>query len=189
MMDAQGQAVPRRTGTVEPPAGPAAKAILADRADIWVVTVLAQRALLDEVGGFSEDPRLTIREDWELSVRPALRAEPLALREHLARVREHAGRTTSQRTALFLAGAVAYEQVLRLPLTPSLAALARRQRAYHLALHASSLLESGDYLRAGGWFLRSLGGRPGLRRWLGAVHQGLDRRARARSGEGESAGA
>jgi glycosyltransferase involved in cell wall biosynthesis len=180
LVDCGGEPLPTRAGSFHPHSGRIAARMLGDQADVCICTLLLERALYDQVGGFSQDPRLCRREDWELELRLAVAGEVVAVDEVLVEVRHHPGRTTADCSDAFLANAVAYELLLGSGPPPELVPLARRQRAWQLALHASARLEQGRYLAAAGFFLRALAARPGMRRWLGALHQGVDRRWRRR---------
>lgn len=67
--------------------GPMAEAVGCLRAHSALPTVMAERELLLEVGGFDE--RLPLYEDHDLWLRLALRSEPAVIADPLVRVRRH----------------------------------------------------------------------------------------------------
>ena len=71
----------QRTGVVP---GSLARPIAITGLLVFVGTLLVERTLFDAVGGFSEDPRVQRRQDWELHLRLAMRADVLALDQALA---------------------------------------------------------------------------------------------------------
>ena len=180
LMDAEGRPVARRAGEFLARSGPIARDLLMDRADVCVVTLLVERTLFEEAGGFSEDPRVRRREDWELHVRLAMRADALALDQALTRVRDHEDRTTAAMPDPFTTTVPAYDAFLETNPPADLARLARRGRAVHLADAGAEQLARGAWVTAAGMFARALlgGVRPG--RWARAIVRGG--RARLRRG-------
>jgi len=180
LMDAEGRPAPRRAGEFSARSGAIARDLLEDRADVCVVTTVLERALFEEAGGFTEDPRVRRREDWELHVRVALHADALAVDETLVRVGDHPGRTTSGMADPYSATVAAYDVFLATDPPAELARLARRGRAVHLADGGAEQLVRGAYAAAAGMFVRALldGVRPG--RWARAIVRGA--RARLRAG-------
>jgi glycosyltransferase involved in cell wall biosynthesis len=180
VMDAEGRPAPRRAGEFRALSGPIARDLLLDRADVFVGTLLVERALFDEAGGFSEDPRVVRREDWELHVRLAMRADSLALDQTLARVRDHGARTTAGMTDVHTLTLATYDAFLETSPPADLARLARRGRAVHMADAGAEQFARGAWAAAAGMFARALlgGVRPG--RWARAIVRGA--RARLRRG-------
>jgi glycosyltransferase involved in cell wall biosynthesis len=180
VMDTEGHLAPRRAGEFIALSGAIARDLAADRADVFIGTLLVDRALFDEVGGFSEDPRVQRRQDWELHLRLAMRADVLAIDQTLARVRDHGGRTTAQAQDLFTTVVGTFDALLETNPPADIARLVRRGRALHLADAGAEQLARGAYARAAGMFARALrdGVRPG--RWARAILRGA--RARLRRG-------
>ncbi|MFL5538860.1 MAG: glycosyltransferase family 2 protein [Longimicrobiaceae bacterium] len=186
VMDAGGRPAPRRAGEFRALSGPIARDLLADRADVFIGTLLLERSLYDEAGGFSEDPRVRRREDWELHVRLAMRADALALDQTLARVRDHGSRTTAGMAETCTLTVATYDAFLGTNPPPELARLARRGRAVHLADAGAEQLARGAWARAAGMFARALLGGVPPGRWARAVVRGA--RARRRRGNGVAGG-
>jgi glycosyltransferase involved in cell wall biosynthesis len=180
MMDEAGRPAPFASGEYVPISGRIAGDLLAFRANVHIGTVLVERVLFEEAGGFSEDPRLTMRGDHELVLRLALHAEALALGEVLARVRAHPGRITAACADPFERSALVYDLFLARSPPPELARAARRVRARLLADAGAQRLSRGEYGRAGRLFARALADGPSPARWLRAVARGV--RGRLRGG-------
>jgi len=186
VMDAEGRPAARRAGEFRALSGPIARELLMDHTDVCVVTLLVERTLFEAAGGFSEDPRVRRREDWELHVRLAMRADALALDQALARIRDHGSRTTAEMADAYTVTVATYDALLRANPPAGLARLARRGRAGHLAEAGAEQLARGAWARAAGMFARALlgGVPPGL--WARAVVRGA--RGWRRRGKGVAGG-
>ncbi len=136
-VDAGGNPVAARAGHWRPVSGDVALALVKAEAPVSIVTVLVERTLVEEVGGFRTDPG--IREDLDFLIRLALRAPTHAVPRRLARVRDHAGRTTRRHGAseAFQISARTYDGLLPLLPEGKLKAAATRRRA-------ELLVEAGD---------------------------------------------
>ncbi|HEX6747223.1 MAG TPA: glycosyltransferase family 2 protein [Longimicrobium sp.] len=178
LTDAGGNAMPSRTVPFAPLTGRIVREILTGEANVSIVTVVAERSLLDEVGGFSEDPRAG-REDRELELRLALRADAAAVGEVVARVREHPGRSTAALADPFERSAAVYDCFLELDPPAELARVARRMRARQLADAGAHRLAGGEYAAAARLFARSLPHAPAAG-WLRALARGARGRLRGR---------
>jgi glycosyltransferase involved in cell wall biosynthesis len=94
LVDADGKPLRERSGLLRRPvSGNIYELLLRFRIAASIVTVLAQRALIEEIGGF--DGMIPIRSDFDLMLRLASRSQACALPEKLVLVREHSGRTTA----------------------------------------------------------------------------------------------
>jgi glycosyltransferase involved in cell wall biosynthesis len=112
---------------------------------IAMPTVMAERALVEEVGGFDE--RQLFGEFHDLCLRLALRSEVVALREPLCSVRAHREHYSGDRTAAFASWMQLYEKFAGMVTSAKLKAVCARMRA-QTALHlARSQGDSGN-LRA-----------------------------------------
>jgi glycosyltransferase involved in cell wall biosynthesis len=83
---------PLRGGVGRPRSGWIVESMITEEALVMVQSVLAERSLIDEVGGFDEAPDL--REDLDLCFRLATVSQAVAVNEELLRVRHHPRRTT-----------------------------------------------------------------------------------------------
>jgi len=98
----------------------------ARRVGVPISTLLVARQLFDEIGGFTEDPRLILREDWHFAVRLALAdPNPAFCAQPLAVLGVHEERSTSLVSAAQLerTAAAAYRSMIR-ELPPTLIPLA-----------------------------------------------------------------
>ncbi|HEX6747222.1 MAG TPA: glycosyltransferase family A protein [Longimicrobium sp.] len=132
LMDGAGRTVPMRLGEYRPLSGRIAREVVAQQANVFVGTLLVERRLFEELGGFCEDERARGREDYELEMRLALHAEALALPDVLARVRDHPGRMTARMPDTYEREAAAYELFLEAGPPEELARLARAMRSRSL---------------------------------------------------------
>lgn len=113
-----------------------------------IVTILVQRSLIEEIGGF--DGSIPIRSDFDFTLRLAARSEACALHENLVLVREHAGRTTAQLRPLDLY--IDQERVFRKAAAAAtnrrIRALCLHQRAVQLAEQARVQSRAGSHRAA-----------------------------------------
>jgi glycosyltransferase involved in cell wall biosynthesis len=180
LVNEAGQTISPKAGKYRPISGWIIKQLLTTEAAVTMCSVMLQRSLFEEAGGFSTDPRLMYRGDYELALRLALRAEVIALPDLLVRVLEHAGRVTNglkdghERTAL------AYEIFLDSKPKKELKHLARRRRGYQIAEAASRNLSNGNYSVARRQFASSLAAGVGLQKWLTALYHGIKSRISGR---------
>jgi glycosyltransferase involved in cell wall biosynthesis len=173
LMNELGHTIPVKAGTYCPMSGWIIRELLTTEATVTMCSVMVQRSLFEEVGGFSTDSRLLYRGDYELGLRLALKAEVTALPDVLVGVLEHEGRTTNglkdgcERTAL------AYEIFLDTKPGKELKHLAKKRQASHLIEAASSRLSSGEYVIAGRQFAWALANGAGWKQWLAALYRGI----------------
>jgi glycosyltransferase involved in cell wall biosynthesis len=148
LMNREMQPIPNKAGIYHPVSGWIAKEVLTTEASVNIGTLMLKRSLFEEAGGFNEDDVLIYREDYELVIRLALRAETLAMPDLLVRVREHKGRSTN----LFEYGndrtAAVYERFLQTNPDKELAKIARRRMAGELAEGAVKRIRARKYSEA-----------------------------------------
>ncbi|MFI5257247.1 MAG: glycosyltransferase family 2 protein [Gemmatimonadales bacterium] len=127
--------------------------LLRHEATAGTPTLLVRRSLLVELGGFDE--ALPLRADYDLSLRLAASSEVCAVPEVLTLVREHGGRTTSQRSPaeLFGLNVRVFRKAAAAAPTSAIRRLCRRQAAIQLAWRATALASDGAHRQA----LASLG--------------------------------
>ncbi|HEY2347907.1 MAG TPA: glycosyltransferase family A protein [Puia sp.] len=163
LMNQDMQGIPDKAGKFIPMSGWIIKEVLTTDASVTIGSLMLERSLFDETGGFNEDAELLFREDYELFIRLALKAEVLAIPELLVRIREHSGRATNafeygnERTA------AVYEYFLRTNPDRQLARIASRRMAGALAESAVARIRRKEYVEAAGrlWkaFFHGLNGR------------------------------
>jgi glycosyltransferase involved in cell wall biosynthesis len=184
LMDEHCERIPMFARGAPPRPGRVLREVLATEVGVNLGALLVRRAYFDEVGRFSEDPRLLFRGDHELAVRLARHGMALALPDVLVRVREHRGRTTAGVGDLVERTAVVYDLFLEGRPTRELATLARSIRACHLADAGARRLAQGEYAAGAALLARSFADAPLSRGWAGALLRGLRarlRRARSRN--------
>jgi glycosyltransferase involved in cell wall biosynthesis len=117
-------------------------ALLELRAAIAMPSVLAERSLLAEIGGFDEAQRFG--EFHDLCLRLALRAEVAGVRETLCSVRAHDEHFSADRLAAHADWLRLYEKMLALAPTAELRRSCRRMRARMALRLAQSQGARGD---------------------------------------------
>jgi glycosyltransferase involved in cell wall biosynthesis len=127
LIDAAGRPRPLRAGSFAPHAGRILGHLLREETSAFIGTLLIERALFGEVGGFDETLRM--RGDLDLALRLAAAAEAAVVPETLALVREHAARTTHGLAEPHLASAAVFERVAAREGDPEFVALAEAKRA------------------------------------------------------------
>ncbi len=148
MMNSEMQTIPNKAGLYRPISGWIIKEVLTTEASVNIGTLMIERRLFEESGGFNEDAELLFREDYELVIRLALLSESLAVPDLLVRVREHSGRSTNafeygnDRTAAI------YERFIQIHSDKELTKIARRRMAGELTEAAVKRIRQKKYLEA-----------------------------------------
>jgi glycosyltransferase involved in cell wall biosynthesis len=173
LMNREMQPIPNKAGIYRPVSGWIAKEVLSTEASVNIGTLMLKRTLFEEVGGFDEDAEILYREDYELVIRLALRAEVLAVPDLLVRVREHSGRSTStfhygnDRTA------AVYKRFLQTNPDKELARIARRRMAGELTEGAVKRIRQRKYSEATGKLWKAFINGDPLRHLFSAIRRGL----------------
>ncbi|HEV2679644.1 MAG TPA: glycosyltransferase [Rhodanobacter sp.] len=95
LIDTAGASLPERSDLLpRPVSGYIFEPLLRFKVSTPVPTMLVQRSLIDEIGGFDET--IPIHSDYDFALRLAARSEVLALPDILTLVREHPDRTTAR---------------------------------------------------------------------------------------------
>jgi glycosyltransferase involved in cell wall biosynthesis len=178
LMDEARRTIPFRAGHAATPSGWIVRELLEMRMGVDISTLVVERTLLAEAGGFTEDPEVRFRQDLELVLRLALRTEAVGVPDVLARVRHHAGRITANLRHAHEHTARVYDRFLAHAPPPELARAARRVRAAVLADAGAERLGDGDYALAARLFGRALLGGARPDRWARAVVRGARGRLR-----------
>ena len=145
LMDKDMRMIPNKAGAYHPFSGWIAKEVLTTEASIAIGAILIERKLFEDAGGFNSDPELLYREDYELVLRLALKAEALAIPDLLLRIREHGGRSTNAFEYGHDRTAFVYKYFLRQHPEKELAAIARKRLATSLAESAVQRIRQGKY--------------------------------------------
>ncbi len=173
LMNKEKHTIPNKAGIYHPISGWIVKELLTTEASVNIGTLLLERTLFEEAGGFNSDAALLYREDYELVLRLALRAETLALPELLVRVREHGGRSTNTFDYGHDRTASMYEYFIRSRPDKELVKIARRRMAGELTDSAIQRIRNKNYLEAAGRLGKALINGDNLRHMLSAVRRGF----------------
>jgi glycosyltransferase involved in cell wall biosynthesis len=173
LMNKEGRTIPNKAGIYRPLSGWIAKEVLTTEASIAIGTLLVERTLFDEAGGFNSDVELLYREDYELILRLSLKAETLAIPDLLVRIREHAGRSTNAFEYAHDRTASVYEHFIHTRPGKKLAKIARRRMASELAESAVKRIRQRKYLQASRRLGKALINGDNWRHLLSAVRRGF----------------
>jgi glycosyltransferase involved in cell wall biosynthesis len=124
-----------------PPDGWIFPALLRLEVTIAMPAVVAERTLVEEIGGFDED--LLFGEFHDLCLRLAMKSPVVALREPLCSVRAHSQHYSGDRAAAFAGWMKLYEKYSRLAAQPALRAHCAKWRAITAARLAARLADEG----------------------------------------------
>ena len=148
LMNEKAKTIPFNTGYHTPMSGWITEELLTNKVSALIGSLMLQRKLFEELGGFDSNPGLLFREDYELALRLSLKAATAAFTGLLVRVREHPGRSTNgiddghERTAFV------YGYFAKYCPDSKLKKIARRRQAYHITETAVKTLQKRRYLRA-----------------------------------------
>jgi len=151
-----GAEIPLRSGKAPAISGHIVRALLNEETGVCPCTLLVRRSLFEAIGGCSEDPRLSCRDDADIALRLARASKAIAIPEQLTLVREHAGRLTRTLDAPNEHSAAVYESFLKSGGDDELVKLARARWAKCLLAAGAQRLKAGEYRRAADLFRRSL---------------------------------
>lgn len=173
MVDDIGEIPLRAGGPWYPYSGNILRELISTAAAIAISSLVVDRDLVDDIGGFDESEAVLYREDYDLCLRVALRAPVLAVPELLCYVRDHPGRGTAMRDDLYARSAEVYRKLERLVPDRALRRMCRRRCARHLVADARRYQRIGFGRQA----LRRLGEAfwywPWYPRWWMAVVRSL----------------
>jgi glycosyltransferase involved in cell wall biosynthesis len=148
-IDTNGTPLPERSTLLPlPVSGHILEPLLRFEVSTAVPTMLVQRSLIEEIGGF--DATMLFLSDYDFILRLAARSEVCALSEMLALVREHPDRTTARlRPAdLHADQARSFRKAAAAATDPGIRALCLRQCATQLAGQANALSREGSHRAA-----------------------------------------
>lgn len=146
LIDTEGAPLPERSNLLPPPvSGYILEPVLRFEVSTAVPTMLVQRSLIEEIGGF--DATMLFLSDYDFILRLAARSEVCALSETLALVREHPGRTTAHlRDAdLYADQEHSFRKAAAAATNRKLRVLCLRQCAVQLARQAAALSREGSH--------------------------------------------
>jgi hypothetical protein len=129
--------------------------LLTIRAYVAMPTVVVERSLVNEVGGF--DGQLRFGEDYDLWLRLALRSPVAVVDEALARVRRHAGNYSHDRVGFYTGWERLYAKATSTITDPRLLATCSRKRG-EIALGLAALHgRAGDIAATWGTIAKAVG--------------------------------
>lgn len=99
LMDEKSNTIPVKSGKFVAHSGDIIKQVLTTEAAVSVGSLMLSRELFKRTGGFSADPKLMYRDDYEFAIRLAASVKIIAVADILLRVREYPGRGTNLVTA------------------------------------------------------------------------------------------
>lgn len=149
LIDAEGAALPERSALLpRPVSGCILEPMLRFKVSTPVQTMLAERSLIEEIGGF--DAAIPFLSDYDFALRLAACSEACALPETLTLIREHAGRATSHlRDAdLYADQEYSFRKAAASANNRRIRALCLRQCATQLAGQAGALSREGSHRAA-----------------------------------------
>ena len=121
-------------------------ALLVHEAMVALPTVMVERALISDLGGFDES--LAFSEDYDLWLRLAQRSPVLCIDRRLADVRIHGGNTTRHNPAVNASFSEVYRRLAKSHPAAGVRRTSRRQEAHYRTFLAGQLRDRGDRLGA-----------------------------------------
>jgi len=173
LMNGEMQTISTKAGIYRPVSGWIAKEVLTTEASVNIGTLMLERSLFEVAGGFNEDAELLFREDYDLVIRLAIRAEALAVPDLLVRVREHTGRSTNAFEYGNDRTASVYEHFIRTHPDKVLVKIARRRMAGELAEAAVKRIMQKKYSEAGRKLWKAFLNGDHWRHLLSAIRRGF----------------
>lgn len=173
LMNKDLQTIPKKAGNYRPVSGWIIKDLLTAKTSAYIGTLMVERALFEEIGGFNEDAKLLYREDYELVIRLALKSEALGIPDLLVRVREHEGRATNAFEHGNDRMAAVYEHFIRSRPGKELSNIARRRMATEMAESAKKSIVEKKYFQAMGKLAKALFHGDDLRHLYSVVRRGF----------------
>lgn len=174
LMNDEMRTIPNKAGQFRPMSGWIIKEVLTTEASVTIGTLMLERTLFEEAGGFNQDVELIYREDYELVLRLALKSEALAVPDLLVRIREHDGRATNAFEEGHDRTAAMYEHFIRSLPEKAFAKIARRRMAGELAESAKTSIARKKYLQATRRLGQALINGDKLRHLFSVVRQGFN---------------
>lgn len=173
LIDEAGNKLSFKTRPYTAHSGWIAEQIISAEAAVSIGSLLIERTLFDEAGGFSTDEEINFREDYEFVLRIAMKTEIIALPDILVQVREHSKRSTNRLVDSNERTAATFTKFLATNPADKLAKAARIRRGYHLAEAAVKNLQQKKYLLAATQLRKSFIDDRDLRHLLSSLKRGF----------------
>ncbi len=154
-----------------PFSGHVVKEIIMGKAGICICSLIVEKKLFDEIGGFS--PHLEIKGDYEFVLRLALNAEAAITKEIILRVRDHPNRTYKSATYPHERSASVYQAFINLKPGKEFEKLARTHIAFLLSEASIHRFAKREYRVALRQLSQSLWMRDKPGHWLSALKRGI----------------
>lgn len=169
LIDKTGNLINKQAGENQLYSGWIIKEILNTQTDFTISSLIVQKKLFTEMGGFSEDPKLFCREDHEFILRLALSSEASVVPEIMVKIRSHIGRTTNHLDDSFERSAEVYTTFLQYATDKTLRKIAKKRKAYHLGEASVQRFIKKDYKLGIKQLSRSFRNGNNKRHWLSAA--------------------
>jgi glycosyltransferase involved in cell wall biosynthesis len=176
LMDEHSHPITAKAGKFHAVSGWIARPLITTEVAVNVGSVMVERNLFNDAGGFDIDPKLVYREDYELALRLALMAEALAVPQLLVRVREHINRSTNAFDDGHERTAFVYSHFIKSRPGHTLGRLARRRMAFHVAEIGVNCIRNRKYLVAVHQFAKAIVQGDNLKHLVSAINRGLSQR-------------
>ncbi len=170
LMDETGMTIPPKAGAYRPVSGWVAEQLLTNEVAVVICTLLVERKLFEETGGFNADERMAYRDDYEFAIRLAMKEEAVALPEVLVHVLEHPGRVTHSILHSHEKSMMPYAFFLQQNHDQKLMKIAKRRQAWLLSEAAVTRSATGDRRVAWNQLVKAAGD-DNWRHWLSAVYR------------------
>jgi glycosyltransferase involved in cell wall biosynthesis len=144
----KGETIQRKSDEYRPVSGWIIKPLLANDVAVDLGALILERKLFSEIGGFDADPRLFCREDYEITLRLALKAEVVAVPNVLYKIREHSARTTKTLENGYELSAYVYEHFISTCNDKELKRIAQHELAHELAEASVKNFNHGNRVKA-----------------------------------------
>jgi|GEM_PF-236322 len=173
MIDESAQNLPFKTGKHIPLSGWITKELLTNKVSVAIGSLMVQRKLFEELGGFDTNPDLLFREDYELALRLSIKAEAIAVSNLLVRVREHQGRSTNALVDGNKLTAFVYGHFAKTCSDKKLKKIAKRRQLHHMTEMAANSMVRKQYWRSFLQFSRATLGGDKLSHVFSAFRRGI----------------
>jgi len=147
LMNEAGETIANKHGTYHPFSGKIIHQLITCEASVNIGSLIIERRLFNETGGFDINKKLFCREDYDFALRLALYTEVSVVPGLLVRIREHKSRTTITLNDGPERSAFVYENFLSLCQDKKLIKIVKQQQAYHLADASIKNIKQKSYWR------------------------------------------
>ncbi len=147
--------------------------VLTCEATVNIGSLVVERKLFEETGGFNNIDELILRKDYEFVLRLSVCAEALAVPDLLIRIMEHEGRTTNAFDDDHERTAFVYKHFFNSNQNSKLKKIARQRLAHHVAEIGRKKIEQGKLSSGMIQILNAFRNNDPLRHVLSAIRRGV----------------